>query len=238
MTTAMAIPAIATPSVLDILIAWMRAFVESIFRPRLTGFAFADGDGGEGGDGGGEGGDGGDGTGDGSGDADEGDDDEDDDEIANLDPKSATKMIRKARQEAKNLRERAKKAEDALAEKRKAEMSEADRLKAEAEEAKAKASAADTRVINAEIKVAAAQAGVVDPDAVAALINREGITLDDSGNVKGVKKALDALLKDKPYLKSQGGAGRSGGEGGGSGEQPPGGGNMDSLIRRGAGFGG
>jgi hypothetical protein len=60
-----------------------------------------------------------------------------------------------------------------------------------------------TRVaIDSAIKVAATTEGVIDPDAVAALIDRGEITYVD-GMVGGVDRALKRLLKDKPYLKKE-----------------------------------
>ena len=239
MTTAMALPAGAPLMALLLIVAQFRAFMGDILRPGLTVFAFSEGEGGGGaGEEGGSGG-GGAGTGDGGGSEDEGDDEDDDDEeIKDLDSKAASKLIRKLRGENKGLRARSKTAESELRTLKTKDLPEAERLKVEADEAKASVAAANKRIVDSEIKVAAASAGVVDPDAVVALITREGIELDDSGRVTGVKKALDALLKEKPYLKSEGNgsAGRSGSDGGGSGERQSPGSGMDNLIRQAAGF--
>lgn len=90
--------------------------------------------------------------------------------------------------------------------------SELERAKAAAEKAKAELEAvrqaANLRLIKAEVKVAASQAGAVDPDAVWALIQadeglRSQITVDAEGNVTGAEKVVAALLKAKPYLKAQ-----------------------------------
>ena len=241
MTTAMALPAGAPLMALLLAFARFRAFLGDILRPGITVFATSEGEG-EGG--GGEGGSGGqsggaEGSGEGGGGSEDEDDDEDDDDegIKDLDSKAASKLIRKLRGENKGLRARAKTAETEVRTLKTKDLPEAERLKVEAEEAKTAVASANKRIVDAEIKVAAASAGVVDPDAVVALIAREGIELDDSGRVSGVKKALDTLLKEKPYLKSEGGsAGRSGSDGGGSGERAPAGGGMDNLIRRAAGY--
>lgn len=53
--------------------------------------------------------------------------------------------------------------------------------------------------ISTEVRLAATAAGCHDPDAVHALIDHTAIEYDD-GKVKGVKKALDKLISEKPYL--------------------------------------
>lgn len=55
--------------------------------------------------------------------------------------------------------------------------------------------------IAASVKLEASKQGAVDPDAVYRLIDLSMIEFDDRG-VKGVDKAVKALLKDKPYLVS------------------------------------
>jgi|GEM_PF-6271891 len=57
-----------------------------------------------------------------------------------------------------------------------------------------------TVALNAEIKALAAAAGSVDPAAVAALIDKSGISVDDNLNVTGAESALNALKESKPYL--------------------------------------
>jgi hypothetical protein len=57
---------------------------------------------------------------------------------------------------------------------------------------------ADT-AIKAEVKTEAAGMGIIDPDAAFALIDPSAVGYDD-GEVKGVKKALEKLIKEKPYL--------------------------------------
>lgn len=54
--------------------------------------------------------------------------------------------------------------------------------------------------VDTAIKIAAAQAKVIDPEAALALIDRSEIDYAD-GRVVGVDKALKALLKAKPYLQ-------------------------------------
>jgi hypothetical protein len=64
----------------------------------------------------------------------------------------------------------------------------------EATREQARSSAIDTA-----IKLAAAKAGVIDPDAALALIDRSEIDFT-GGSVTGVDKALKKLLKEKTYL--------------------------------------
>jgi len=109
------------------------------------------------------------------------------------------------------------------------------------QEAQTKAQAAtelaNNKLVRGEVKFLSAQLGVVDPDAAFALMDKSKIKVDDQGNVEGVKEALEALLKDKPYLKGQGGNTPpvvGGGSNPGSGGQTPGAG-MNAFIRRAAG---
>jgi len=109
------------------------------------------------------------------------------------------------------------------------------REKAE-KEGKAALEAANARLVNADIKVYAAQAGFVDPADAVALVDRSGIQVDDKGNVTGVKEAVEGLLKSKPHL-----IGKAGGSQVGGGSNPPGAGgggggkSMNDFIRRAAG---
>ncbi|MFA5485407.1 MAG: DUF4355 domain-containing protein [Candidatus Pacearchaeota archaeon] len=89
-------------------------------------------------------------------------------------------------------------------EKRKAAMSEAERLKAEKDEAERKAALAiekaNERLVKAAVIAQAAELNIIDPEAAYALIDKEDISVDDMGKVEGVNKALESLIKEKPYL--------------------------------------
>ena len=97
---------------------------------------------------------------------------------------------------------------------------------------------ANQRLIKAEVKVISSQLGIIDPDAALALMDKGKIKVNDAGDVEGAKEALEALLKEKPYLKGQPGNTQLGG-----GSNPAGGGNknqstgvgMNDFIRRMAG---
>ncbi len=98
-------------------------------------------------------------------------------------------------------------------ERKKAAMTEAERMQAELEAAKKAAEeaegktvaalkAANDRVIKADFKLLAAAANI-RADALEdafLLADKSGITVDDGGNVVGVKEALEALVAAKPYL--------------------------------------
>lgn len=105
-----------------------------------------------------------------------------------------------------------------------------------AQEAEGKA---NQRLIKAEVKLVSAELGIVDSDAAFTLMDRADVKVNDAGDVEGVKKALEALLKDKPYLKGKPGNTQMGG-----GSNPAGGGGnkdqssnvgMNDFIRKMAG---
>lgn len=93
---------------------------------------------------------------------------------------------------------------------------------------------ANERLIKAEVKAIAVELGLVDADAAYALMDRSGVKVKDDGSVEGVKAALEALLKAKPYLK---GAAKPGSVGVGTnpGAGNAGQSNMNTFIRRAAG---
>lgn len=113
--------------------------------------------------------------------------------------------------------------EAAEEERKKAEMSEAERLKAEKEEASKKAEeasesakkateAANKRILDSEIRSIARSLHANDVNDVLVLIDREGVEIDDDGNVKGVEDAVKALKESKPWnFKAPVGADASGG---------------------------
>jgi hypothetical protein len=106
--------------------------------------------------------------------------------------------------------ERLKKAEE---ERKQAEMTELERLQAklaelekqaqEAEQAKAQTlEAANKRLIKSEFKVLAKELGVRSEalEDAFVLADLSAVEVDEDGNVKGVKEAVEALKKAKPYL--------------------------------------
>lgn len=110
-------------------------------------------------------------------------------------------------------RERLKEAEEA---RKLADMSDKERLEAEkqaaldkvqaAEESRDKAlTAANQRLIKSEFRALARESGIrVDAlDDAFKLADTSAVSVDDDGNVVGVKDVIEALVKDKPYLAEQ-----------------------------------
>lgn len=62
---------------------------------------------------------------------------------------------------------------------------------------------AQERIINYEVRLQAAQMGIVDPDAAAKLLDWSEIEYEDNGSPTNVQELLNALVKAKPYLKAQ-----------------------------------
>jgi len=93
----------------------------------------------------------------------------------------------------------------------------------------------NTRIIATEIKAAAA-GKLLDPSDALTFINVNDFSVDDNGNVdsKEIEKALNVLLKDKPYLKA---FQKTGDADSGARGKPatPNTNDMNSLIRRAAG---
>ena len=86
-----------------------------------------------------------------------------------------------------------------------AQLSEAEKLAQRAAEAEKAADEANQKIatayISSEVKVKAAQAGIIDPDAAYVLMDRSGVTYDPDNGVTGVDEAITQLLEEKPYLK-------------------------------------
>lgn len=61
-------------------------------------------------------------------------------------------------------------------------------------------SKANERLISAEIKSVGSALGLLDASAAALLMDKSGVKVKDDGSVEGVKEALEALKKDKPYM--------------------------------------
>ncbi|MDT8901161.1 hypothetical protein [Anaeroselena agilis] len=125
-------------------------------------------------------------------------------------------------------------------ERKKASLSETEKLKAEKEEAdkkgKAAIEAANQRLVTAEAKVQAAALGV-HPDKIThvlKLADLSGADVNDKGevNVKVVKQAIEAVLKDLPELKA---GGQGGANLGGNPNFKGTARDMNSFIRRAAG---
>ena len=60
------------------------------------------------------------------------------------------------------------------------------------------------RLVSSEVKVAATAAGFTDPGDVLAFLNSEDLVKDDEPDGDAIKKAIDKLAADKPYLLKAG----------------------------------
>ena len=175
--------------------------------------------------GGGDGGDGGDGDDDGDpGDTGDGDDDAGDD----FDKDRAMATITKLRGLEKTNKAELKAAQARLAElekaekkRKEAELSDKERLEGEIQElkdaqTKAEQTATDReaqvkqRLIRAEVRIVATELGFTDPSDAYKVADLSSVEIDDEGQVTGVKKVLEKLAKDKPYLLQAGSAANRG----------------------------
>ncbi|MCG5252616.1 scaffolding protein [Brevibacillus agri] len=115
-----------------------------------------------------------------------------------------------------DLKRKAEEYEKAEAERKKAEMTAQERLEAEKAEAQRKAqeaeenaqralASANQRLIKSEFKLLAKEAGI-RADALEdafRLADVSGVSVDEDGNVDGVKAVVEALIANKPYLVEQ-----------------------------------
>lgn len=106
---------------------------------------------------------------------------------------------RKLRKEAQALRTRLNGYEAAEKAAQEAALSEVDKANKRAVELEAKYAAAQKQLVAAQVKIAAQSKGIIDPD-IAALAIADKLELGDDGLPTNVEKALDDLIKNKPYL--------------------------------------
>lgn len=104
--------------------------------------------------------------------------------------------LRAAEKQVEDLTGKVTKYEDANKSELERLTNEKTRLEATVEEGKR---LLEESAVSTAVKLAAARADVIDPDAALALIDRSEINFSD-GSTVGVEKALKKLLKDKPYL--------------------------------------
>jgi hypothetical protein len=83
-----------------------------------------------------------------------------------------------------------------------ATLSEIDRAKKQALDLQQKYEAEHKAHVNALVKLAAASKGIIDPD-IAALAIEPSLEFDESGMPSNLDKALDDLVKSKPYLAAK-----------------------------------
>lgn len=128
---------------------------------------------------------------------------------------SAKAALKKANSEAASHRHKANELDKLKAEAEAANLSETEKLQKKLAELQ---KAHDTvtrqsqeRIISYEVRLQAAQMGIVDPDAAAKLLDWSGIEYDDSGTPTNVSDLLKALIKAKPYLAGKAASTTSGG---------------------------
>ena len=112
---------------------------------------------------------------------------------------------RDATLEAKKLRLKQEAADKIQKDKEDAALAEQGKFKELSDKHKGDADAAKSalamRTINFELRLAAIQAGAIDPADALALCNREGVKLSDNGDtVTGATEAIAALKKSKAHL--------------------------------------
>ena len=133
-------------------------------------------------------------------------------------------------------------------EKKKENLSELERLKLEKEESDKKLIEATNRsnqfLIQSKVISIASKLKIRDPEAAFILMDKDDVSIDDSGKVLGIENSLKALIKDKPYLLDSGNNDsnnqdpQSGGDDQNAGSNKPNGSSVDMnyLIRRKAGY--
>lgn len=114
--------------------------------------------------------------------------------------------LKKKAEEYEKAEDERKKAEMTAQERLEAEKAEAQRKAQEAEEAAQRAmTAANQRLVKSEFKLLAKEAGI-RADALEdafKLADVSGVTVDEDGNVDGVKAVIESLIAGKPYLVEQ-----------------------------------
>jgi hypothetical protein len=106
---------------------------------------------------------------------------------------------RKLRKENQTLRNRQKTIDEAEAAKQQAALSEVDKATKRATEAEAKIQAIQKQLVTAHVKMAAQARNIIDPD-LAAMAIADSLEYGDDGMPINLDKALDTLIKNKPYL--------------------------------------
>ena len=104
--------------------------------------------------------------------------------------------VHELREENKSWRQKHQEAEAA---KKASDDAAAKAAKESDDKVKAANTAADQRVIRAELKAAAIKAGMVDLDGLK-LADLSKVKLNDQGEVEGAEELMTALKKAKPYL--------------------------------------
>lgn len=120
---------------------------------------------------------------------------------------NARSALKKANQEAASHRHKAKELDDLKAQIENEKLSTQEKLEKRLADMQAEHATAtrqsQERIINYEVRLQAAQMGIIDTDAAAKLIDWSELTFDDAGLPNNVDKLLKDLVKNKPYLASK-----------------------------------
>lgn len=117
--------------------------------------------------------------------------------------------VRKLRAEAAEYRKRLRELEGKVKADEEAKLTEQERLQKRLAELERKETeyqmALQARTLEYEVKLRAAQLGIVDPDAAYRLLDLKQIEFDEDGRPANLDKVLKALITAKPYLVGGGG---------------------------------
>jgi hypothetical protein len=123
-----------------------------------------------------------------------------------LDAEALQAELKRARREAAKYRTELRKSQEAQEAAQEAEMTELERLQATVAKLQDRAEQAEVNakrmVVRNATTIAATKAGV-RPDAldiVTALIDADTLEVDDDGNVEGLAEAIQAIVKERPFL--------------------------------------
>jgi hypothetical protein len=109
---------------------------------------------------------------------------------------------RRLRSEGQALRKRLKAYEEAEEAAKTAALSEVEKANKRATEAEQKIQQYQKQLVTAQVKLAAQAKGIIDPD-IAALAIADKLEYGDDGMPTNTDKALDDLIKNKPYLAAK-----------------------------------
>lgn len=109
---------------------------------------------------------------------------------------------RKLRKEAQALRNRLKGYEDAEEQAKVAALSEVEKATQRATAAEQRIAQIQQQYVTAQIQLAAQKKNIIDPE-IAALAVQKTLEYDQDGMPTNLEKALDQLIKNKPYLVPQ-----------------------------------
>ncbi len=110
------------------------------------------------------------------------------------------RMIRELRDENAKHRLTNKDLQEFKVRAEQATLTEQQKAEQRAAEAERRANEAGQRVIRTEMKLAAARAGLINPDLASRLIDSDKIALDENGEPTNLDTLVSDLIKANPYL--------------------------------------